>query len=139
MYGPTECTVGCCFLDPGIRPHYTGLIGDPYGSKFWIVDPQDSEQLKPVGAPGEILVEGPIVGRCYLADPEKTRQTFIEPPSWFSSICQRKPIRFYKTGDLGRLTKNGDYEIVGRKDSQVSPWLLHTSHLSNILSLKVRI
>ena len=137
MYGPTECTVGCCFLDPQIRLHYTGLIGDPYGSKFWIVDPQDSERLKPIGASGEILVEGPSVGRCYLADPEKTRQTFIEPPSWFSSICQRKPIRFYKTGDLGRLTKNGDYEIVGRKDSQVSAQLLHIFQPSHILPMKV--
>ena len=139
MYGPTECTVGCCFLDPDSRPHYTGLIGDPYGSKFWIVDPQNNEQLKPIGAPGEILVEGPIVGRCYLADPAKTKQTIIVPPSWFSSICQRKPTRFYKTGDLGRLTKNGDYEIVGRKDNQVSPRLLHTSYLYYILSLQVRI
>jgi aryl carrier-like protein len=119
MYGPTECTVGCCFLDPDVKPHYTGLIGNPYASKFWIVDPQNSDRLQPIGAPGEILIEGPTVGRCYLGDPEKTKQIFISPPKWFSSICQRKPLRFYKTGDLGRLTKHGDYEVVGRKDSQV--------------------
>lgn len=119
MYGPTECTVGCCFLDPDVKPHYTGLIGNPYASKFWIVHPQNSDKLQPIGAPGEILIEGPTVGRCYLGDEKKTKEIFIAPPTWFSSICQRKPVRFYKTGDLGRLTRAGDYEIVGRKDSQV--------------------
>ncbi|CAG8958014.1 hypothetical protein HYFRA_00000357 [Hymenoscyphus fraxineus] len=119
MYGPTECTVGCCFLDPDVKPHYTGLIGNPYASKFWIVHPQNSDKLQPIGAPGEILIEGPTVGRCYLGDEKKTKEIFIPPPAWFSSICQRDPVRFYKTGDLGRLTRAGDYEIVGRKDSQV--------------------
>ncbi|KAF4633710.1 hypothetical protein G7Y89_g4407 [Cudoniella acicularis] len=119
MYGPTECTVASCFLDTSIKPHYTGLIGSTYANKFWIVDSQNSDKLQPLGAPGEILIEGPTVGRGYLGDLKKTEEIFIAPPIWFSSICQRKPIRFYKTGDLGRLTKHGEYEIVGRKDSQI--------------------
>ncbi|KUJ13414.1 acetyl-CoA synthetase-like protein [Mollisia scopiformis] len=119
MYGPTECTVACCFLDTCIKAHYTGLIGNPYASKFWIVDPLNSDKLQSIGAPGEILIEGPTVGRGYLGDPERTKEIFIAPPAWFSSICQRRPSRFYKTGDLGKLTKHGDYEIVGRKDSQI--------------------
>lgn len=137
MYGPTECTVGCCFLDPDIKPHYTGLIGNPYASKFWIVDPENSDRLQPIGAPGEILIEGPTVGRCYLGDPEKTREIFITPPTWFSSICQRKPFRFYKTGDLGILTKHGDYEIVGRKDSQVKirGWRIETLEIEHQIRL----
>lgn len=118
MYGPTECTVGCCFLDPDVKTHYTGLIGNPYASKFWIVDPDNSDRLKPIGAPGEIFIEGPTVGRCYLGDPKETKEIFIAPPTWFPSICQRKPNRFYKTGDVARLTEDGDYKIVGRKDSK---------------------
>ncbi|TVY91840.1 Nonribosomal peptide synthetase [Lachnellula willkommii] len=118
MYGPTECTVGCCFLDANAQPHYDGFIGDAYGSKIWIVDPEDHEKLMPIGAPGEFVVEGPIVGRCYLADPERTQNTFLRRPSWFPKILEREPDRFYRTGDLGRLTKSGAFEIFGRKDTQ---------------------
>ena len=121
MYGPTECTVGCCFLDLDFQAHYDGFIGDAYASKLWIVDPKDHGILMPIGAPGEIVVEGPIVGKCYLGDAKKTRESFIDTPSWFPTIVKREPSRFYKTGDLGRLTSNGGYEIIGRKDTQVRP------------------
>ena len=127
MYGPTECTVGCCFLDANRQAHYDGFIGDAYASKLWVVDPENQEKLMPIGAPGELVVEGPIVGRCYFADQEKTRASFIECPSWFSNFFDREPSRFYKTGDLGRLTKSGGYEIIGRKDTQVRPFLLYLS------------
>ena len=120
MYGPTECTVGCCYLDANTQGHYDGLIGEAYGSKLWIVDPENHERLMPIGAPGELVVEGPIVGRCYIDDAKKTRESFIRCPSWFPTIVRREPSRFYKTGDIGRLTKSGMYEIIGRKDTQVS-------------------
>ena len=128
MYGPTECTVGCCFLDTNVQPHYDGFIGDSYSSKLWVVDPDNHNRLMPIGAPGEFLVEGPIVGRCYLADSKKTRESFIECPSWFSTLLEREPSRFYKTGDLGRLIKSGGYDIIGRKDTQVRPCPFVLSH-----------
>ena len=120
MYGPTECTVGCCYLEANAQGHNDGLIGEAYGSKLWIVDPENHERLMPIGAPGELVVEGPIVGRCYITDPKKTRESFIRCPSWFFTVVRREPSRFYKTGDIGRLTKSGMYEIIGRKDTQVS-------------------
>lgn len=123
MYGPTECTVSYCFLDANTQGHHDGFIGDAYASKLWVVDPENQEKLMPIGAPGELVVEGPIVGRCYLADPEKTQGGFVECPTWFSTVVGRGPSRFYKTGDIGRLTKSGLYEIIGRKDTQVSPCL----------------
>ena len=119
LYGPSECTVGCCFLDANAKGHYTGSIGYPLANKIWIVDAEDHERLLPIGAPGEIIVEGPIVGKGYLRNEEKTRESFIESPKWFGKILDRQPSRFYKTGDLGRQTEEGGFEVIGRKDSQV--------------------
>ena len=123
MYGPTECTVGCCFLEAKTQGHHDGFIGDAYASKLWIVDNESDERLIPIGALGELVVEGPIVGRCYLANPEMTQASFIECPSWFPAIVGRNASRFYKTGDLGRLRKDGKYQIIARKDTQVGPCL----------------
>ena len=30
-----------------------------------------------LGAPGKIVVEGPIVGRCHVADSQETQERFI--------------------------------------------------------------
>ncbi|KJK63823.1 AMP-binding enzyme [Aspergillus parasiticus SU-1] len=37
-----------------------------------VVDPENHNTVLPIGAVGELLVEGPIVGREYLNEPEKT-------------------------------------------------------------------
>lgn len=121
MYGPTECTVGCCFLEANTQGHHEGFIGDAYASKLWIVDTENQERLMPTGAPSELVVEGPVAGKCYLADPEKTQESFIECPSGFPTIVGRTSSHFHKTGDVGRWRRDGTYEIIGRKDSQVGP------------------
>ncbi|KAL6716626.1 hypothetical protein ACLMJK_006194 [Lecanora helva] len=118
LYGPSECTVCCCFLDANSQGHYDGFIGDPLASKIWIVDPENHDWLLAIGTPGEIVVEGPIVGEGYLQNREKTQESFIETPIWFETILSRQPSRFYKTGDLGRQTDEGHFEVIGRKDSQ---------------------
>ena len=119
LFGPSECTVCCCFLDANSQGHYDGFIGDPLSCRMWIVDSENHDRLLPIGATGEILIEGPIVGAGYLRNKDKTKQSFIEAPAWFGKILGRQPSRFYKTGDLGRQTEEGHFEMVGRKDTQV--------------------
>ena len=63
----------------------------------------------PVGAAGELWVNGPQVGRGYLNRPEKTAEAFIETP-WG---------RCYRTGDIVRYMADGNIEFVGRRDGQV--------------------
>ncbi|KAK4459840.1 nonribosomal siderophore peptide synthase Sid2 [Cladorrhinum samala] len=127
-YGPCECTIGCTInssaATPAGRDYIT--IGPGNGAAIWIVNPDDHEKLVPVGAVGEILVEGPIVGQGYLNDPEKTAAAFIHDPSWLSAghrgdLHPGRKGRLYKTGDLGRYAPDGSGEIVfvGRKDTQV--------------------
>lgn len=120
-YGPAECTVFC-----GIQPSMEGLdsrnIGWPEGCSFWVTHPEDPNQLLPVGAVGELLVQGPVVSRGYINNPEKNAAAFIMPPSWLSLFPDSKPgpsERVYRTGDLVQCSPDGSYIYLGRKDTQV--------------------
>jgi amino acid adenylation domain-containing protein len=123
-YGPCECTIGCTINSDTAtgRPYIS--IGTGNGAAMWIVDPNDHEVLLPVGAVGELLVEGPIVGQGYLNDPEKTAAAFIEDPAWLTKGHKHytgRRGRLYKTGDLGKYDPDGSGGIIfaGRKDTQV--------------------
>lgn len=122
-YGPTETCVVCvatCFSEDLTRSHDT--IGKPAGCRAWIVSPADCNILCPVGAVGELLIEGPNVTQGYLGDPEKTAQSFIDAPSWASEFFpspSQRPFQFYRTGDLVRQLSDGSLKFSGRADSQV--------------------
>lgn len=124
-YGPTECSVTSTVGAPFAPDSNAGNIGWPVGCRGWIVDPENHDVLLPVGAIGELVIDGPIVGRGYLGDPEKTAASFIAPPAWSLDtelkMSDADPHRrLYKTGDLVRYTSDGSLVILGRKDhSQV--------------------
>ncbi|OOF90053.1 hypothetical protein ASPCADRAFT_157524 [Aspergillus carbonarius ITEM 5010] len=123
-YGPCECTIGCTVNSSAATGRDYISIGPGNGAAIWIVNPNDHEELMPVGAVGELLVEGPIVGQGYLNDPEKTAAAFIEDPKWLvaghKDYAGRRG-RLYKTGDLGKYDPDGSAGILfaGRKDTQV--------------------
>jgi len=64
-------------------------IGRSIGSVSWVVDPNDYNKLLPIGCVGELLIEGPIVARGYLNDPQRTGKAFIEDPLWATSVGRR--------------------------------------------------
>ncbi|RAL06662.1 putative nonribosomal peptide synthase [Aspergillus homomorphus CBS 101889] len=117
-YGPAECCVYCCYnplSETGFKPE---VIGYPVGSVLWIVDADNHDKLVPIGAIGEIVVHGHIVGRGYLNDPARTAASYISAPSWMSEYHAGEQT-LYKTGDLGRYNSDGTLTILGRKDTQV--------------------
>ncbi|KAH8668471.1 nonribosomal siderophore peptide synthase Sid2 [Xylariales sp. PMI_506] len=123
-YGPCECTIGCTVNSSAATGRDYVSIGPGNGAAMWVVNPNDHEVLMPVGAVGELLVEGPIVGQGYLNDDEKTAAAFIHDPSWLVAGHKTYPGRsgrLYKTGDLGIYDPDGTGGIVfvGRKDTQV--------------------
>jgi amino acid adenylation domain-containing protein/non-ribosomal peptide synthase protein (TIGR01720 family) len=119
-YGPSECSIAAVG-----NPHITKEtdprnIGHAIGGVCWIVDARDHNRLVPVGAVGELLIEGPILSRGYLDMPEKTAAAFIERPAWGPVDRSGKPRRLYKTGDLARYnSEDGSFHFIGRKDTQV--------------------
>ncbi|KAH7348326.1 hypothetical protein BKA65DRAFT_500385 [Rhexocercosporidium sp. MPI-PUGE-AT-0058] len=123
-YGPCECTIGCTVNSSAATGRDYISIGPGNGAAIWIVDPNDHNQMMPVGAVGELLVEGPIVGQGYLNDPEKTAAAFIVDLPWLTAGHDGFPGRtgrLYKTGDIGMYDPDGSGNIVfvGRQDTQV--------------------
>ncbi|KAM3079628.1 hypothetical protein ACMFMG_006040 [Clarireedia jacksonii] len=120
IYGPSEClVVATNDLTPGSDPR---TIGRGRGAVTWIVSPDNHHNLVPVGSVGELVVEGPIITKGYLHDPERTAVSFIESPYWLNAgwgpYTGRKS-RLYKTGDLVHYNSDGSINFVGRKDTQV--------------------
>jgi amino acid adenylation domain-containing protein len=122
-YGPSECTVGATInANVGSKPYIT--MGKAKGCALWLTEPGDHNKLVPIGAVGELLIEGPIVGNGYLNNPAKTKEVFIDDPDFLTKGSKNFPGRhgrIYKTGDLVRYDPDGNGEIifVGRQDQQV--------------------
>lgn len=117
-YGPAECAPTTIHR---IETTSRGSnIGRAFGSTlYWLVDSRNHNRLIPIGAVGELLVEGPTLARGYVGDIDKTKAAFIKDPRWPQEILGTRTRRFYKTGDLVRYNSDGSLDFVGRKDFQV--------------------
>jgi acyl-[acyl-carrier-protein]-phospholipid O-acyltransferase/long-chain-fatty-acid--[acyl-carrier-protein] ligase len=112
-YGATETTPVASINIPDVlmqdswKPqigHKVGTVGLPVpGSSFKIVDPESFEELA-TGEEGMILIGGTQIMKGYIGDPEKTA----------SVIKELDGIRWYITGDKGRLDEDGFLTIVDR-------------------------
>ncbi|MDI1486221.1 MAG: Non-ribosomal peptide synthetase [Ramalina farinacea] len=121
-YGCSECTSISTINAHAVSPEEVTRIGKGAAGVTWVVDPENHESLLSPGCAGELLIEGPLVGRGYLNELEKTAAAFIEDPAWLLQGAPGYPGRhgrLYKTGDLVRYTDNGNLTFLGRKDEQV--------------------
>ncbi|CAI7655936.1 unnamed protein product [Penicillium bialowiezense] len=117
MYGASEASI--CVSGDLSGPVGRSTIGTGAGCTTWIVDPIDHDRLAPLGAIGELVIEGPILGREYIHQPEKTAEVFISNTPWMEEMRGALPSRAYKTGDLVRYGTDGRINLVGRKDMQI--------------------
>ncbi len=98
-YGLSETSPAASFnvRDKERKP---GSIGVPvWGTEMKIVDPETDEE-KPVGEVGEVVIRGHQVMKGYYKKPEATERTMRN--GWFHS------------GDLGRMDEDGYFYIVDR-------------------------
>ncbi|KAJ4350472.1 uncharacterized protein N0V89_009093 [Didymosphaeria variabile] len=121
-YGPTETAVIASTI------HKTAdidgrNIGLASACRLWVVHPRNHDKLMPIGAVGELLIEGHTVARGYLGDEVKTAKAFITNPTWASSLPSDQgsflTSRMYKSGDLVRYNPDGTVSYIGRKDTQI--------------------
>ena len=115
-YGPGEGTIKACLIQ-AFRGMVPNTIGTGKGVTTWIVRADGSDKLAPLGAVGEIWLEGPQVARGYIADEAKTAASFVDRPRWTDK--GEATSHFYRTGDLGRYAPDGALIFVSRADSQV--------------------
>ena len=117
-YGPSECS-SWFIEDLGSRPSKEIPLGYANKSFAWIVDPRNDHRLMPIGAIGELILEGPCLMREYIKNAEKNAKSFVQAPPWRSRFGLVQYPRFYKTGDLVRLSPDGKLMYIQRKDTQV--------------------
>ncbi|GIZ41844.1 hypothetical protein CKM354_000513300 [Cercospora kikuchii] len=124
-YGPAECTVTATATEltrPFTRRSGKPGLGVGLGCATWVVSIDKPNQLAPVGATGELYIEGTLVGRGYLNDHAKTEANFIRDPQWLidgTRSRQGRQGRLYRTGDLVRYSSDGSLNYVGRRDDMV--------------------
>ncbi|KAF1827636.1 acetyl-CoA synthetase-like protein [Dissoconium aciculare CBS 342.82] len=119
-YGQSEaCSMNSTVvLRPNDKAAYRS-IGRSTWLRYWIVDPRDHHRLMPVGALGELIVEGYSIALDYYDDEQKTSAAFIESPRWAAEFgAGTEGRRWYKTGDLVQYQQNGELHLFGRKDTQ---------------------
>ncbi|RAH47819.1 acetyl-CoA synthetase-like protein [Aspergillus brunneoviolaceus CBS 621.78] len=118
-YGPAECTMYAS-TTPQLAPNSVlNNVGSSLNATYWIVNPEDHNELMPVGSMGELLIGGPLVGRGYINRPKESAAAFIQDPAWSQQIPALLGSRLYKTGDLAILNRDKSLLLIGRKDTQV--------------------
>nr|L7WU80.1 RecName: Full=Nonribisomal peptide synthase notE'; Short=NRPS notE'; AltName: Full=Notoamide biosynthesis cluster protein E' [Aspergillus versicolor]AGC83576.1 NRPS [Aspergillus versicolor] len=119
-YGTAECSVNAT-ARPGVQPgDNLSTIGHPTGAVAWLIDPDDPETPIGPGMEGELLLEGPIVGRGYLNNPAATAAAFIGPPKWLQQLRKTDyQHQLYRTGDLAVQDSTGALMLLGRRDGQL--------------------
>jgi len=116
--GPQNATVAAFSNDIKSKASRSDVIGRAIACTTWIVEPNIHDLLASVGAVGELIIEGPILARGYLDDPEKTDLAFVYP-KWLAEDTSGEIQRVYKTEDLVRYDSDGSIVYLGRKDTQV--------------------
>ena len=99
-FGMTETNAPCFTnpYEPGRRK--IGSPGPAFGNEAKVIDIATGATLPP-NVPGEVMVRGENVMKCYYKDPQNTAKT-IERDGWMH------------TGDMGYLDEDGFLFVTGR-------------------------
>jgi amino acid adenylation domain-containing protein len=115
VYGVAECTdVSTYYRLHDFDRYVAGSvpIGIPiYNTQVYVMDSEMNCLAD--GETGELCIAGGGVGKGYVNDAELTARKFV------TLKLQSEPELLYRTGDLGRLGKDGNFEYAGRVDHQV--------------------
>ncbi|KAG5778089.1 hypothetical protein H9Q73_008248 [Fusarium xylarioides] len=121
MYGPAETTIWCGGKHSVKPGDDAANIGYGVGARMWLTDVNDVQKPAPIGAVGEIVIEGPLLALGYT---NGNNTAFVESPDWAKAFgivvgFDRVTGRVYRSGDLGRYQSDGSIVICGGRDTQV--------------------
>ncbi len=116
MYGITEVTVHSTYYEVTeneiLNSTKKSIIGSPLDHlNIYIVG--DNLEKLPMGAEGEMYIEGPAVARGYLNKQDLTNERFIYNP------YNGRELALFKTGDRAKYIAFNTLEYSGRRDHQV--------------------
>ncbi|MCG7500142.1 AMP-binding protein [Vibrio sp. Of7-15] len=108
-YGPTEASIGMMFYKIP-RNSEDIPIGKPIKNTFSVIMDESGDLCAP-GEIGEIVIGGVCLGLGYKNAPEKTKEVFVE-----NRIPWIPGDKLYRTGDLGYLRNDGNFQFISRKN-----------------------
>ena len=115
LYGTSETTMAklAYAVEPADQYSAVVPVGKPMpGAKALILD--EEGRVCPPGMVGEIYIRTPYRSLGYYGRPELTREVFVANPFGKDAADV-----VHKTGDLGRLREDGNFEVLGRRDNQI--------------------
>ncbi|MEM9589267.1 MAG: AMP-binding protein, partial [Planctomycetota bacterium] len=116
FYGPTEAAVetAALKLPRGHDVRAPVAIGRPIdGMNVMIVDP--FHRPLPAGFPGQMAITGIGLAEGYLGDDDLTARRFVNIDDGTRGATATG-MRYYLTGDIGRITADDQLEFLGRED-----------------------
>jgi amino acid adenylation domain-containing protein len=118
LYGTSETTMAkfSYRVEVGDEEREVIPIGKPMtGAEAYLLD----ERGEPCGRGmvGEIYIRTPYRSLGYYRQPELTATVFV--PNAFATEAIDHGDLVHKTGDMGRLLEDGNFEYLGRRDEQV--------------------
>ena len=116
-YGLTETTIFNTGkkIDRNSNLEDVGNIGHAFAPNIMLLAKEDSGNftlVKEEGQEGEILLGGSTVSVGYWKREKLNQEKYIH-------LSEYEGVRFFRTGDYGRLSANGDIYFTGRRDNQI--------------------
>lgn len=116
-YGLTETTIFNTGkkIDRNSNLEDVGNIGHAFAPNIMLLAKEDSGKftlVKEEGQEGEILLGGSTVSLGYWKREKLNQEKYIH-------LSEYEGVRFFRTGDYGRLSANGDIYFTGRRDNQI--------------------
>jgi acyl-CoA synthetase (AMP-forming)/AMP-acid ligase II len=108
-------------------------IGSPFCGNFWVVNPEDSNKLMPVGAVGELVISSPTLATGHELDRE-TKNWFVKTTANSNSKSQG-PGRLLKTGHYVRYREHGQIELVSahKEKTEINGRIVQTAEVERRL------
>jgi non-ribosomal peptide synthetase component F len=113
-YGaPDVCPLGISVADVG-NSKASSIIPPPLLGRFWILNPNDSKKLMPIGATGELGIDSPVI------TPQKFHPGVPPVVSTPTGEASDKPKgRYLKTGHRVRYLDNGNLQFLSSMRDEI--------------------
>ncbi len=109
LYGQSESSYNSALFVTRDTKLKMITLGEAVDETEILVINDDGEEVAPLNT-GEIVIASKYIAKGYWKDEEKTKYSFSHDPDLGN---------LYWTGDLGRVTEDGNIEFLGRKDYQI--------------------